>query len=135
MERLIGTSSATNTGISLKVDSTVPGALKTVESGVTQHRAFIGITSSVHNAVTANGDVRLLGYSAQESSGSGGTAAFNIKEGASATATSTTIIALTQFEAKQSDQQWYGPRGIDSTPGLSIDVTEGTLDVILYFDK
>jgi hypothetical protein len=69
-----------------------------------------------------------MGYSVRE--GAGSTAQFSIVNGVTGNATPKVVFVA--LAANAVDGKWYGPDGIVCPLGLSVDVTAGDVDLVIY---
>lgn len=92
--------------------------------------ANTGVSVDVDAAVAASAGLRLMGAAWRESAGVAAAAAFSIIHGAD---DSGTVILPVELAANGSGNIMFGPGGIACPNGISIDVTAGTVDVILYY--
>lgn len=89
------------------------------------------VTANVDAAVAADVNLRLVGFVARESAGTPAIASGYLVNGATgATATKIVPIAL----ASSGNQSvWFGPEGIASPLGISIDHEAGQFDICIYY--
>jgi hypothetical protein len=104
-------------------------------SGGASYDLNAGITADVEPAVAAVSGKRLVlvGYSCRESAGSPAVAALNIVNGA-AVSGGDAIIPI-ELAANGSEMKWFGPEGIATPDGLSIEVVAGTVDITLFYKQ
>jgi hypothetical protein len=89
------------------------------------------VTADVDAAVGANVALRLVGFVAREGAGAPALASGYIVNGPTgATATKIVPIALA---ASGMNSQWFGPEGIASPLGISIDWGVGDFDIAIYY--
>lgn len=96
-----------------------------------QADANLAAAADVNAAVAAAAGLRLMGVSAREAAGEAAAASFAVVHGA--TAGGGTPVVVFELGQNASVQTWYGPGGIAVPNGLSLDVTAGTVDVILHY--
>lgn len=87
--------------------------------------------ADVDAAVAAARGLRLMGAAWREVAGSAAAAAFDIVNGATGNAAGK--VFPVEVAANGSGSVWFGPNGINCPLGLSLNVTAGTVDVILYY--
>lgn len=89
-----------------------------------------GISADVEPAVSAVSGLRLIGWAMRESDGTPAVATIRLMNGA--TVSAGTGIITVELAANESKNAWYGPEGIDSENGITIDRIAGTVDVYIY---
>ena len=89
------------------------------------------ITADVNAVVAAQAGLRLMGFSSKESAGTPAAATFRIINGATG-ATNAPIVNV-NHALSTSNTQWFGPDGINTPAGLSIDWLTGQVDVVLFY--
>ena len=89
-----------------------------------------GITTDQEAIVAAQIGLVLMGWNIRES-GAPAVATVRILNGA--TVAAGTSLATIELAGDQSAGEWYGPGGLDSPNGLSIEVIAGTVDVDTYY--
>lgn len=89
------------------------------------------VVADVNAAVAAQGGLRLVGYSIQESAGTPAAAACKIVHGA--TVGGGTNVAFVKLAASGSTTVSFGPAGIACPNGISFDWVSGQVDVALYY--
>ena len=85
------------------------------------------IVANVDAAVAASAGLRLIGWNALATV----TGSFRIKN--SATGAGGARLVSAGAVAGESIGEWYGPKGLPATDGLSIDWILGTWDIDLYY--
>ncbi len=90
-----------------------------------------GITANQEAIVAATIGLVLMGWNARESDGTPAVATVRVLNGA--TVAGGTSLLTVELAANQSAGEWYGPGGLDSPNGLSLEVIAGTLDVDIYY--
>ena len=90
-----------------------------------------GITTDQEAIVAAAVGLVLMGWNARESAGTPAAATVRILNGA--TVAGGTSLLTVELSADQSAGEWYGPGGLDSPNGLSIEVIAGGVDVDTYY--
>ena len=88
------------------------------------------VAADVDAAVAAVAGLRLMGWSARESDGTPAVATLSIVNGATGSATGKLVTV--ELAANESAGEWYGPDGLASPLGISIDHITGTVDVFIY---
>jgi hypothetical protein len=88
------------------------------------------VAADVEPAVAAAAGLRLVGWAARESDGTAAVATFRLMNGA--TVSGGTLLVPVELAANESEGAWYGPEGIDSANGISIDHIAGTVDIVIY---
>jgi hypothetical protein len=89
------------------------------------------IVADSNAVVAATPGLRLMGYSSKESAGVPASATFRIINGATG-ATNSPVVNV-NHALSSSTNAWYGPDGISTPAGLSIDWLTGQVDVVLYY--
>lgn len=95
-------------------------------------KAFVGVNAdqAVAAPLGVHGGLRLMGVFARESAGTAAVASFNVCNGAPAAAA---MVVPYEIAADQSTRDWFGPDGIACPSGISLDVTAGTVDVVIAY--
>lgn len=80
-------------------------------------------------AVAATAGLRYMGFTAKETTGTG-YASFNVVKGATGAGGGTPLDYVT-LSPGETAREWYGPEGMDSPTGISIDWISGTPSVTI----
>lgn len=122
------------TGQPTEQKSTSGAAHVVVQSGTTNLGASVDVNSAivadVDAAVPAAAGLRLVGFACRESAAAAAAATFIIVHGA--TGAAGTPIVPVELAANGSYSAWFGPEGIATANGISIDWIAGTVDVHLF---
>lgn len=89
------------------------------------------VAADVDALVPPGHHLRLVGFSCREIAGSPAVATFRIVHGS--TAAEGDAIIPVELLANESAREWYGPHGIETPRGLSIDWIAGVVDIVLFY--
>lgn len=89
------------------------------------------VAADVDAAVAAATGLRLMGFACRESAAAAAPATFRIMHGA--TVAGGTVLIPVELSANESVREWFGPDGIASASGISVDWIAGTFDVELFY--
>jgi len=88
------------------------------------------VVADVNALVTAQGGLKIMGYSVQESAGVPAAASLRIVNGATSAGTTTVFQKLV---ASQSVTTWFGDNGLECPNGITVDWISGQFDITIYY--
>lgn len=89
------------------------------------------VTADIDAAISADPNLRLMGYSCRESAGAPAVAGFQIVNGATGNAANKVVEQ--ELAANESNTEWFGPDGIECPLGISVNFLAGEFDVDLFY--
>ncbi len=89
------------------------------------------VAADVVQAVPPAPGLVLMGFAARESDGTPAVATFRIMHGP--TVGDGVMLLPIELTGNQSTSDWFGPDGIETPRGLTIDWIAGTVDITLFY--
>lgn len=91
------------------------------------------LTAADDASISADPNLRLMGYSVRENKAVAATAAGAVMHGA--TVAGGAPVSYFELAADSSADRWYGPDGIACPNGVSVAWDSGEFDIVLFYKK